>query len=163
MKNLYAQQKNCFYSETLIWSRKMFLQWQTGHFLGKQLVFRFTQKIGFLFIRGLSHYLEESFCERYVSFIPHCKIHILRPKTIMENKCHINPYSSYFENAFGLAKNSHNQINWAKKVSTSFWYKKEPWPCYKSVNDSMWKGFLWLVSGEQFSANWNFTFCSLLN
>ena len=104
-----------------------------------------TQKVGFLFTRGLSHYLEESFCERYVSFIPHCKIHILRPKSIMENNCHINLYSSYFENAFGLAKNAHNQIIGAKKASTSFWYKKEPCTWYKSANDSIWKCFLWLV------------------
>ena len=59
----------------------------------------------------------------------------------MEKNCHINPYSSYFENAVGLAKNSHNQINGAKKVSTSFWYKKEPWTWARAANDSNWKFF----------------------
>ena len=140
--------KNCFYSATLICSRKMFLQRPTGHFLGKQLVFFLLKKC----FRGLSHYLEEIFCERYVIFISHCKIHILRPKTIMENNCHINLYSSYFENAFGFAKNSYNQINGAKKVSSSFWYKKEPWTWAIAAHDSLWKYFSRLVPGTQVSA-----------
>ena len=93
-----------------------------------------------MFSRFISNF-RGKFCEHYVSFISHWKNHILRPKTIMENHCHINTYSPYFENAVVLAKNSHNQINGAKKVSTSFWYKKEPWTWARAANDSMWNFF----------------------